>query len=117
MALRTWGRTYDLYGVPTWVKVTTDANGYDDDVWLTTLVQNLKLNLGESPLYANNGIPAQRSVVTQILPDYYVAQVQQYFAQYFASLSIARIQTTPNPVYQVNVVTLQGAKVSTPVAV
>jgi hypothetical protein len=114
--LRTWGRVTDEYGVKTWVEVTTDSNGLNDAVWLTTLIQNLKLNLGESPIYANNGIPAQRSIVTQILPDYYVAMVQQYFAPYFSSLSITRTQIYPSPIYDVNIITNQGAKISTQIA-
>jgi hypothetical protein len=46
------------------VEVTTDANGYNDAVYLTTLSQVLKLNLGESPFYANYGIPQYQSVLT-----------------------------------------------------
>lgn len=114
--MRTWGRVTDAYGNKTWVEVTPDANGHNDAIWITTLIQNLKLNLGESPLYANNGIPAQQSVVTQILPDFYVAMVQQYFAPYFSSLSIARVQGAATPTYTVNIITNQGAKISTTIA-
>ena len=56
----------------TWVEVSTDANGYNDAVWLTTLAQVLQLGLNESPFYGNYGIPAQQSAVTQVFPDYYV---------------------------------------------
>ena len=55
--MRTYGRVYAEDGSYTWVEVSTDANGFDDMVMLTTLAQVLKLNLGESPFYANFGIP------------------------------------------------------------
>jgi hypothetical protein len=114
--MRTWGRIYNEYGVPTWVEVTTDANGYNDAVWLTTLIQCLKLNIGESPFYANYGIAARQSVVTQVFPDYYVNQTQTQFAQYFASLLISKVPGTPTPTYNVNVVTHQGATISLQIA-
>ncbi len=117
MSLRTWGRTYDAYGVPTWVEVTTDDNGYNDAVWLTTLIQCLKLSIGESPFYANHGIPAQRSIIQQIFPDFYVTQTQAQFAQYFASLIISKVPDRQDPTYQVNVVTHQGSKIALEIAV
>lgn len=105
--MRTYGR---LNG--RWVEVSTDANGFNDAVYLTTLIQCLKLNLGESPFYANYGIPAHPSVVQQVFPDFYVAQTQQQFAPYFASLLIAK-QNAPTPTYQINVTTHQGGRVAT----
>jgi len=108
------GQTDGLGGV--WVEVDTDANGYNDMVWITTLIQTLRLNLGESPFFANFGIPAQQSVVTQVFPDFYVAQTQAQFAQYFASLVIQRIPGD-SPTYQVNVVCHSGAVLTTTVVV
>ena len=114
--LRTWGRITDsLTGKKTWVEVTTDAKGFDDWVWLTTLVQCLKLNLNESPFYANYGIPAKQSVVQQLFPDYYVSITQQQFAPYFANLIIAK-QNTTTPTYNINVVTNFGVKIAQTVA-
>lgn len=81
-------------------------------VWLTTLVQTLLLNLGESPFYAQYGIPAQQSVMQQVFPDYYVALTQQAFAPYFASLLITKVSGTSAPTYQVNVTTHQGVKLN-----
>lgn len=52
--MRTYGRDKD----GKWVTVTTDENGFNDSVYLTTLVQNLKLSPQESPFFANHGIPA-----------------------------------------------------------
>lgn len=108
--LRTWGRVTDpATGKKVWVKVTTDPQGFNDLVWLTTLIQVLKLNLGESPFYGNYGIPAKPSVVQQVFPDYYVTQTQQQFYKYFASLIVFK-QNSPTPTYVVNVVTNYGVR-------
>jgi hypothetical protein len=105
--MRTWGRTF-VNGVWTWQLVQTDpTTGLNDMVYLTTLTQTLLLNLGESPFYANRGIPAQQSVIQQVFPDYYVALTQQLFAPYFASLTIKRTASNP-PTYGVRVMTHQG---------
>lgn len=106
--MRTYGRaTNPQTGVKTWVKVETDAHGYNDEVWLTTLAQTLKLNLGESPFFANYGIPAHASVMTQIFPDFYLAFTQQQFSQYFAALLITK-ESNPKPTYNIQVTTNQG---------
>ena len=108
--LRTYGRVGQVNGIGgTWVEVVTDANGYSDAVWLTTLAQCLKLNLGESPFWANYGIPAQQSVVTQVFPDYYAMQTQTQFAPYFATLVITRVPQSFPPVYTVYAVCHSGA--------
>jgi hypothetical protein len=111
--MRTWGRM-DNEG--TWVEVATDDQGNNDSVWLTTLAQTLLLNRGESPFFGDRGIPAQQSVITQLLPDYYVTLTQQQFAPYFASLIINRRPGTGSgannpPMYDVNVVTNNGVKI------
>ena len=98
------------------MEVVTDPNGQNDQIYLTTMIQVLKLNLGESPFYANYGIPAQQDVVQQIFPDYYVSLVQQQFAQYFASLQIMRTSTTP-PTYLVNLITHNGIQFDTQIQV
>ena len=115
--MRTYGRVPGLSGQPTvWVGVVTDANGDNDQVYLTTLLQVIKLNLGESPFYANFGIPAQQAVIQQIFPDYYVALIQQQFAVYFASLTIARVSASPLT-YAVSVITHNGVKFDTQIQV
>lgn len=91
--------------------MTTDANGYDTPCWLTTLAQVIQLNLNESPFFANYGLPDQQSVIQQVAPDYYVAQIQQQFSPYFASLTIAKVPDADNPTYNIAVLTPQGAKV------
>lgn len=118
--MRTYGRIKLADGSNgPWVQVSTDANGYDSYVWVTTLIQCLKLNLGESPFFSNYGIPAQQAIITQIFPDYYVAQTQSQFSQYFASLSISRnapVAGQPNPTYTVNIVTKEGTVINQVVA-
>lgn len=109
--MRTYGRITNPDGTKTWKVVTTDANGFDDAVWLTTLAQVIQLNLGESPFFANFGLPAQQSVIQQVQPDFYMARIQQQFAQYFASLTIAKVQGANHPTYRVAVTTNQGAKI------
>jgi hypothetical protein len=108
--MRTFGRSYAEDGTYTWVAVETDANGFNDAVYLTTLIQCLKLNLGESPFYSQYGIPAKQSVIQQIWPDYNAALTQQQFAPFFASLIIAKEAQATVPTYTVNVTTNQGAK-------
>lgn len=114
--MRTYGRTQNEDGTYQWVEIQTDANGYNDAVWLTTLAQCLALNLNESPFYANLGIPAQPSIVQQIFPDFYVYRIQTFFAPYFASLIVSK-EDSPTPTYDVNATTNSGAKliVSIPV--
>ncbi len=118
MALRTWGRPHNSDGTyGPWTKVTTDpATGLNDLVYFTTLCQVLLLNLGESPFFANYGIPAHQSVVTQIFPDYYVAYTQQQFAPHFASLIVSK-RATAEPAYNVNVTTHVGQKLNASVPV
>jgi hypothetical protein len=98
------------------VEIQSDASGNFEYGYLTTLIQVLKLNLGESPFYANQGIPAWRSVVQQIFPDFYVTLTQQNFAPYFASLQISKVQST-TPTYNVSVVFTNGTTTQTQVAV
>lgn len=113
--MRTYGRVpidpLDPKGPKRWVKVETDAGGQNDEVYLTTLAQVLKLNLGESPFFANFGIPARNSVLQQIAPDVSVALTQQQFAGRFASLIIVR-RESPEPVYDISVITHQGVSLS-----
>tara|TARA_B100001105_G_scaffold243814_1_gene225072 strand:+ start:217 stop:558 length:342 start_codon:yes stop_codon:yes gene_type:complete len=112
--MRTYGRKNEN-GVPTWVEVSSDPIDGDDYVWITTLIQTLKLNINESPFFSNYGIPAQPSVVQQVFPDFYVAQTQTQFARHFASLIVSKLDA-PSPTYQVNVTTHQGTRITAQVA-
>ncbi|WP_237929984.1 hypothetical protein [Buttiauxella sp. S19-1] len=106
--MRTWGRVTDANGSKRWVVVEQDDDGDFSYGWLTTLIQTLKLGLGESPFYAQYGIPAQQSIVTQVYPDYYVNMTQQQFAGYFASLSISKVDGAVNPTYEIQAILLNG---------
>jgi hypothetical protein len=101
--VRTWGR---INGI--WTEVTTDANGFNDEVWLVTLAQCLLLNLGEDPFFSTYGINAQQSVATQIFPDFYTYQTRAAFQQYFALLTVTKL-TRPTPTYNITAITHSGA--------
>ena len=117
--MRVFGRTVpDEFGNRTWIEVDTDASGYNDAVYVTALAQVLLLQLGESPFFANYGLPAIQSVATQIAPDYYVALTQQRYAQFFASLIITKQPTVydprvgrPTPTYAVKILTHAGSTI------
>jgi hypothetical protein len=115
--MRTWGRNYNEDGTYQWVLVQTDNNGFSDMVWLTTLCQALKLNLGESPFNSNYGIPTYQSLSTQVAPDYYVMQTQTQFAPYFASLTIQKVAGIVMPTYNITAVCHSGAILTTSIAV
>ncbi|EPR2495313.1 hypothetical protein SN05_01941 [Serratia marcescens] len=103
-------RTYGQDESGKWVTIATDVNGFNDAVYLTTLVQNLKLAPQESPFFANHGIPANGSVIQQIIPTFYVNRLQQQFSGYFSSLQIALTEVDP-PVYDISVITNSGSKI------
>lgn len=99
-----------------WVPITTDPDGDNSTVYLVNLIQVLLLCLGESPFYANYGIPAQPVVVQQFYPDIYMQLIQQQFAPYFANLLIVRVPDT-KPHYRITATTLAGDTVSQEVAI
>lgn len=107
--MRIYARYTNDLGEKKWEVVETAPDGGNDMVNLVWLVQVLLLYLGESPFYAQYGIPAKQSVATQQAPDFYVARTQAQFAPYFASLIITRIQGPPDtPTYVVNVTLNNG---------
>lgn len=110
--MRVYGRVpidpRDPRGPKRWVEVTTDANGFNDQVYLTQLAQVLQLNVNESPFFGDLGIPARQSVAQQIAPDIFVSQIQARFARFFAALIISRDLKAAQPTYNVNVLTHQG---------
>jgi hypothetical protein len=134
--MRTWGRIPNPYppsGVEdtseisypnaVWIEVATTADGDNDYVYITALIQTLKLNLNESPFYAQFGIPAADCVMQQVQPDYYVSFIQAYYSQFFASLIIAKQPQAPTnsnftigsqpyttPIYNVSIIRLSGSK-------
>ena len=110
--MRVWGRITNSDGTKSWVEVSTASNGSDQAVNVTWLAQVLKLNLGESPFWANWGIPQYQSIMTQVAPDYYVMQTQSFFSGKFAALAISRVMGTLTPTYNINLVTRQGAQIA-----
>lgn len=120
--MRTYGRIVPDIRFPKqkkWIIVETDDLGSNDYVYATALIQVLKLNLGESPFYANWGIPARGAVHSQIPPDYFVARVAQQFSGRFASLIITPTPTPGNPqipIYSVNIITHLGTRMQFDVA-
>jgi hypothetical protein len=105
-----------LTGKKTWKEVTTDANGFNDNVYITALAQVCKLNWGESPFFGNWGIAAHASIILQIAPDFYINRIQQQFAKYFSSLIVMRNPDAvdergrPTPNYTFNIITNSGAQ-------
>lgn len=114
--MRTYGRVAQPDGTTQWVEVNEDPSGNFEYGYITTLIQTLKLNQGESPFFANYGIPAQRAVVQQVFPDFYVTLTQQQYAPFFASLQVTKVDST-DPTYDITVVTTQGTKFQQTVAV
>jgi hypothetical protein len=108
-------RTYGRDPTGAWIEVDTTPDGLNDAVFITTLIQNLKLELGESPFYGDFGIPGEQAVAQQVFPDFYVSLTQQRFSPYFSSLVIARTVDDP-PTYKVSLITNQGVKLTTEVA-
>lgn len=117
--MRTWGRINQVNGKGgTWIEVSTAPSGDNSMVYLVTLIQVLKLNLGESPFFGNWGLPAQQSVITQVQPDYYINMTQAQFAQFFAALIVSKAPQQPNqptPAYTINATTLSGAVLTGPI--
>lgn len=110
--MRVWGRITNADGSKTWVQVQTGPDGLNQEVYVTWLAQVLKLNLGESPFWANWGIPQFQTIMTQVAPDYYMMQTQTFFSGLFANLKISRVNGTVNPTYNINVLTKTGATIS-----
>lgn len=115
--MRTWGRVVDQSGNKKWVVVESDADGDFSYGWLTNIIQTLKLGLGEAPFYAQYGIPAQQSIVTQVYPDYYVNILQQQFAGYFSSLTISKVDGAETPTYDIQAIFQNGVSYRGEIAV
>lgn len=86
--MRIWTRQHQPDGTRRWVAV--DRN----QATIAWLQNALLLQLGESPFWADWGIPVNKTLVSRIWPDYYMTLTQERFADYFASLTITQ---DPNP--------------------
>jgi len=122
---RVYGRTIpDEFGNRHWIEVSTADNGSNDYVMVTALIQCIKLQTGESPFFADFGVPARQSIMTQVAPDLQAARIQQRYAAFFANLLVVRVHNPPAnlkvepvPTYLVRVLTHQGTKIAQYVAV
>ena len=104
-------RTYGKTDAGKWVEITETSY-----IWLATLAQTLRLNLGESPFYATDGIPAQQSVMSQIAPDAAVNKAQSQYAPYFATLTVVKQLNAANPTYNISAIFQNGTVVQSQVA-
>jgi len=104
-------RNYGVDSNQNWVTIT-DPNY----VYLAATAQALRLNLNESPMYGNYGIPAQQSVASQIAPNAAIIRTQNQYAPYFSSLVITNQQSTPQPTYNISAIFQNGVVVSSVVA-
>ena len=114
--MRIWGRVYDELDNATWTAVETAPDGSNDYVYVTNLIQVLKLSRNESPFFSNYGIPGQVSVMTQSFPDFYMLETQRQFAKFFASLIVAKLPA-PTPRYNVSVTTNAGVQMNAQIPV
>jgi hypothetical protein len=92
------------------VKVTEEST-----VWATTFIHTLKLNLGESPFFANYGLPSQESVMTQIAPDFFIEHTRQQYSDKFAILKMTT-KAAINPTYDAFIMTKQGKTITERIA-
>ena len=114
--MRVWGRITNADGSRTWVEVSTGPDGLNQEVFITWLAQVLQLNLGESPFWADWGIPQYQTIMTQLFPTYYVMETQMRFQGMFAGLQVVPVAGTVDPTYNVNVLTKAGATINLQVA-
>jgi hypothetical protein len=105
--MRIHGRQPNPDGTYTWVTLDTVTGASIDEIYVLWLVQSLKLNTLESPFWPGWGVPIWQAMQNTFYPDSSIAQLQANFAQYFAYLSITRLND-PDPFYQVIVITKNG---------
>lgn len=102
--MRVWTRQHQSDGTRRWVAASSNQ------ATIAWLQNALLLQLGESPFWADWGLPVTRTLVSQIWPDYYVNMTQQRFADYFASLLITHETDPPddNPAYRISAIFPDG---------
>ena len=96
-------RTYGKNANGQWVEVLETSY-----IWLATLAQTLRLNEKESPFYANYGIPAHDSVMSQVAPTIAINRTQSQYAPYFANLSVTKNELATQPTYNISAVFQDG---------
>lgn len=120
--MRVWGRQVNSDLSYSWIEVTTDANGYNDEAMLTAFCQVLQLQPGESPFYAQYGVPSIQAVQSQLYPTANVYYMQQIYSPNFIALSVTptsqkETNGAATPVYNVVAVANSGAILSAQVAI
>ena len=120
--MRVWGRQVNSDLSYTWVEVTTDSNGYNDEVMLTAFCQVLQLQPGESPFYSQYGVPSIQAVQSQLYPTASVYYMQKLYSPNFIALSVSptsAVDTNKSvyPVYNVVAVANSGAILTRTVAI
>lgn len=100
-----WTRQYQPDGTRRWVSVR------DNQAIIAWLQNALLLQLGESPFWADWGLPVTQMLVTQVWPDYYVHMTKQRFEDYFTSLRITRdtAQDSAEPSYTISALFADGS--------
>lgn len=104
---RVWARIHNDDGTRTWQAIETTSAGSNDNLNFIWLQNVLLLNINESPFYSDWGVPVHQTMVSQILPDYYMSLIQRRFSEYFASVIINRISAT-TPTYSISVTSATG---------
>ena len=104
-------RTYGRESSGQWVTITDPSY-----VQLATLVQTLRLQQGESPIFGNYGLPAVQSVQSQIAPQVALNRTQSQFSQYFASLTITRASGYVDPTYNIKAIFKDGTVIQSTLA-
>ncbi|WP_077395442.1 hypothetical protein [Bombella intestini] len=102
--MRVWTRVHQPDGRRVWKAVTGDQGNI---AWLQNA---LLLQLGESPFWADWGIPVQQTLVSRVWPDYYLNLTQRRFRDIFPSLQITRKDggNGADPVYDISVILNNG---------
>ena len=104
-------RTYGKTNAGQWIEVVETSY-----VWLATLAQTLRLNEKESPFYANYGIPAHDSVMSQIAPTIAINRTQAQYSSYFANLSVTKDEAATQPTYNISAIFQNGTTFQSQVA-
>lgn len=102
--MRVWTRVMGSDGKRTWQPVDNDQGNI---AWLQN---SLLLQLGESPFWADWGIPVQQTLVSRVWPDYYLNMTQQRFRDVFPTLQITRRDggNGADPVYDISIILNDG---------
>jgi len=80
-------------------------------IWVTIVKHELQLRVGESPFFADAGIPAEDSIITQQEPDYHVNNVKRRYEAKFRRFDIVKRSIVPL-IYDIALTTRNGDNVT-----